>query len=1767
MTARQITALAARALALAAIAAAGAAGASAGEAPSRGFGAADFYWKLALERKEGKTPRARGTLLELLPGSEGRRRLLVRLGARRAAMLLAAGGRETELASARLTALPGTVTLVRRGGVHYLLADGRCLLRARHSGAHRGRPGARLPGGAVSLREVLRQKTGALFFSDGFSRAAGKPGPWRVRSGLWESAVHSFAAHSANPGAVRARFDPRLPADPLTAGRLRSARQGLGVNLAPLEGGALAVTRVTGSSPAEKAGLGAGDVILAMDGRPLSVKSRLIMLAGREVELTVLGAGGRKTHTVRLTPGAVTWGQTSRAAALPGARTGDVALATVGESYWGPYRLECSARTRGGAALGLAFALSAKGGGLLFRLRPARSGWRAELVRLGADGRALAGPLASGKIGAPWPDSWYRLAVDVSDDGKGAPFLVRCLLGDVELLRARSAGAGFGRAGLWSAGRAGQAEFDDLIAASDRAELARRRRVPASFWAAAAADPFMAGWSMPASDWLPAAGGARYRFPCYSGARVRLAKLPAAGPVEITWAGPGGKAACSVRLDAAAGRAELLAGGKLLRRAALPAARPVEAGLARGALSVRAGGKVLLSAKVGAASRPALSVRPARLAAGGALAVCSAEGVELGFDRAPVELVTSAGVWGVANRWICDPRWSWFAGRARPLSAAWTARRFDGDQRLDLFAAPMMIRLRPPLESPRDFGLTLCGDGRSLWSGYTLVFGADNNRSTRLYRKGALVAETRAQRARFPNDFFSKPSRSALHMHWYRLALERRGDRVIFSVGGRAQLSWTDPEPLAGGRAAVWAMRGGVLVARLRLDAERVGKLEPDLGAAAQVDLAGPLAPANPFEPPPAVSRLEGGVWRVAAPTAGGPPAVRVRALDIDPAAGGILKFRFRAAPGTAVDLYLESDQVRYRLGLTGPRPDPRAEEREVNWLGAAPGVAADGEWRELSLNLGAYWRDFWRARRPAHAAPRGAGYRLVFGCLGEAGYLAAGLGGNPAGAWYELSAPEYVKPERDLAPPRPGKLRLAGNTPAERARLVVPLADPGGSGLDTRKLTMLLGARGLKVGSPGVSCSELAGRLVIDIGAVGARPGPAGEYQLVLKGIADLAGNRLVDQELSVNLEAGDDHRPPEAVAVSVKVGGAEVPLDLGPGRFRVGGGYRQCFLRRHYPERAGDPAGCELVNLTDGGYFSAFVLRPGGTFDLARFPELDMACRFGPTTPLAAVFRAGSRWAVAAINEARVQPGGRAAWCPPRPLEADRTWQRLSLPLAAIYRQNYPANPRRPTTSSLRLGDTGERRARLGAHLAVGGLRLVPAVNPAGLVFSWTAWDALGVAEYRSAVDNSPKTSPGERGVENGRPLPAKACAALKEGSAWLHLAFKDKAGNWSRPAHYRFIVDRSPPKVVRTDAAGGALPRADGFDVYLSDRTGVDPASLLLKVNGAEYKLGKSRGLSFDAAGGRLRWDARLARGRTLSVDEKLAVELSPADFAGNRAAKPLTWAWQVKLDGDRRPPSAPRVRFTARGGPRPPGRWRGSRVFHSGRISPIRNARLEVSDRDGGTVRLVRKPGPGAMAASLTERPWRLGYRPGLLFEYRASRGMRLELLLLVSGHELVVPLTGLPGAPAVADGAWHQAVLDLAAPAREKLGELPAYCVGQVIVREAAGKPNPPGSFLELRRAELWTGRTLGTGFILESVEAGSGLAGFSVVLDQKADTMPPESLSLPVGSCGAAGRRSPGGLGPGAWWLHGRARDLAGNWSGPTHYRLVVPASKVGRKE
>jgi hypothetical protein len=268
--------------------------------------------------------------------------------------------------------------------------------------------------------------------------------------------------------------------------------------------------------------------------------------------------------------------------------------------------------------------------------------------------------------------------------------------------------------------------------------------------------------------------------------------------------------------------------------------------------------------------------------------------------------------------------------------------------------------------------------------------------------------------------------------------------------------------------------------------------------------------------------------------------------------------------------------------------------------------------------------------------------------------------------------------------------------------------------------------------------------------------------------------------------------------------------------------------------------------------------------------------------------------------------------------------------------------------------------------------------------------------------------------------------------------------------------------------------------------------------------------------------------------------------------------VRWSWEVDPALDAEPPAVPGLLFTALGADSAGGA-RGRRAFVFERVSPAHGCRKAPAVFGADVLRLERSPdgAAAAMAASTEIMPWRLDRYGRLLFECRAGGGLRIELVLEIHGRKLVFPLVGGSG-PVAADGAWRQVVLDLAARARDELGKLPLYCAWQVVLREPPGAARRPEAFLELRGPELWNGSTAGAAFLLSSRDAASGLAGFSVVVDHRPDTMPPEKINLPAAGGADPVRWNLGRLEPGEWWVHARAADLAGNWSGAGHLRFYV---------
>ena len=209
------------------------------------------------------------------------------------------------------------------------------------------------------------------------------------------------------------------------------------------------------------------------------------------------------------------------------------------------------------------------------------------------------------------------------------------------------------------------------------------------------------------------------------------------------------------------------------------------------------------------------------------------------FSKAPADWRVAEGVWEIANRWECDPRWSflvgtpdgWRPGRTRNKPVViWHKRSFPGDMAVEFFIAPRMNPTSEGLrryEWVRDFNVTIGADGRDVSSGYTFMFAGFENTRSAILKGGKVIAETRDSRATFPRISMTA------HQYWYRVRVSRSGTelryRVYFSRNSTplVDLVVDDPEPLTGDRVAVWSYDCSVVVARLRIAGSVDGGLEP----------------------------------------------------------------------------------------------------------------------------------------------------------------------------------------------------------------------------------------------------------------------------------------------------------------------------------------------------------------------------------------------------------------------------------------------------------------------------------------------------------------------------------------------------------------------------------------------------------------------------------------------------------------------------------------------------------------------------------------------------------------------------------------------------------------------------------------------------------------------------------------------------------------------------------------------------------------------------
>jgi len=1379
-------------------------------------------WRLFLERASDDA----ALFLEWMP-AEGA-----------ALVELARGSRRVLWASpVRDTGPPGevrhtrTVWARRRSGRWTIWLDGSLALG---QAAAESMPGSRTGFAAESdgpeLARLSVRAPGDPRFADDFMRERPE-GVWSALKGSWELAGIRMPELSANPFSLRARWPDLERPDGFAEMRAKPPKSGLGVNLSSWRG-VVQIERITGNGPAALAGLREDDIVLAIDDqvfrsvRPFSFHEDLEGPEGSEVRLTVLRPGELRPRKVTLRRQVYRWAQIDYGEPLAGtAGPGEEpeALAAAGEPSWDGYRFEasvsCAGSTGGG---GLAFAVRDAERYHLFAMTgrseaedPPREGTLSLIRVRGLERRVLAE-----RSWRPRPGTWYRMAVEL--DGER----IAAFVDGARVLEAEDGDLPAGRIGLWAL-RGEGTRFDDVAVSSERAWTAP---APDDRAPSALADELdMRRWANPSDEWQadPASGWwlQTYRFPGEISLTVpadeAIGRLEAALGCGDSGASDGTVFELDLR-----GRSSSLRHDPRARCALRPDA-PVELVLSRdGRARVVQAGRTLLEAGGSMRRGDRVALRgPALPASLGAIRVRSDGVREYHFRRSPVDWAVEAGHWGMMNKWICDPRFSWLGGQSRSLAAIWHKRPVRGDVTLDFFAALVMISDDPPYERVGDFACTILGDGTSLASGYTFIVSGGRNRWTRLYGGGRLLAESRRPLDLLPSNVWGAQHRRALHQKWFRITLERRASRVRAMLDGREVFSVPDSLGLESGYVALWTQDNGMLVGRVRIAEDSPGQPNGRPGAARSATDPGAEppawgAPAQPAEVggltnlalgeiasriSPDGSGPSGGTAVLVENVRGGGPfaVASVRPCDVR----SLVSFDFRAESGVRVDLYLEPDSLEFgragpfRVRLTGPEC-----ENERHPVLGGPFARSDGLWHSVRLDLGRLFEAY-RASRAGAGPPEPSTVTPVFACLEEGErdeYLPAGIGGNARGARYWVSGFRIDDPVRlDRSPPQVREVLLPGEkgTPEGRVRVIF---DDDVSGVERGSIALRLrGAedrepppagrtgsgklppsvvsefepapappggrtgRVLHGGDRWMTFDPVRQELEVELAAAGLRP-PLGAIDVIA--FADRAGRRGESFSRSALLHSDSTGPVLEELEFLPELPG-ELRLDFEPGartrlelQDRVGPGSPVFSLDRSVS--AGGDSSCRL---TVANLASPFVLRLfEGMTELSRLRALSFDCRVPDQTPVNLIVR-GRKGFHGLLFTDRDDP--RSEWShgiryvgEVEGARSDGLWHRVSVDLAEVFRAAYPEMSAYPA-QGIYLADWGWNGLWPGDGYWLDNVSIEGVRRGSGLRVRWRAFDVSGVEAASWVLDRDPDTIPPERPREIASMDPASATVSLDE------------------------------------------------------------------------------------------------------------------------------------------------------------------------------------------------------------------------------------------------------------------------------------------------------------------------------------------------------------------------------------------------------------------
>ena len=756
---------------------------------------------------------------------------------------------------------------------------------------------------------------------------------------------------------------------------------------------------------------------------------------------------------------------------------------------------------------------------------------------------------------------------------------------------------------------------------------------------------------------------------------------------------------------------------------------------------------------------------------------------------------------------------------------------------------------------------------------------------------------------------------------------------------------------------------------------------------------------------------------------------------------------------------------------------------------------------------------------------------------------------------------------------------------------VVVQCVDAG-AGADLRAVEFGWNGRAVKTDSPGVRMDAATGLFRLDPAVLGMPSGPVPlTVTLSVRGIRDRLGNRLNQtRNWTLLFDRRRDHQAPPPPDIQLPVSPLTVDdFETGVGQWAMPAG---AALVRDDLEHAGGAWSLRLTQLKSQGPFRATVRSQPFNGGLYRFFAFDYLVPGELRVDFLFDTVAGPRAVHFADNDGAPRIGEIGT------LLRDAHWHHAEFDLCPMLRTGLPT-ARDCEIRSLAIGDSGVMGNVQFEQYYIDNFRVDPIQNGSnGLPVRLVATDVSGIAGYAYAVDTNPTTEPpaivnvpiprrapaatvtAASAPTKGAPiaaLPASvgsgqdwtATVPIREFAAdtfWFHARARDGAGNWSATAHRRVTVDRALPVAQAGTPVAGAKACQSLLSLPLTDvgPAGVNPRSIVLDVNGAAYDL-TNPGLTYDTVAGMLTLDVEKVAPQPLVFPNgsTVAVRLSKAlDFTGNAVLNPPAWQYTMDYAQDKIVPS---VRSLIAGAPHA--------LLHNFTFEADTG---QVDDAAAGAVLEVKPaedgmPGAGRCVRAKVKVETPVTCRllttavdahqyPTLLFHYKLSPGTAVNLGLIHYGAEqLFLQFTGDATATrgkvegAVADGNWHLAVVDLKSVVDARAAERKiAYGIVNGLFFKTPGEGKlKAGTVIDLDNVTLlMPGR--GTGKATWIATDPSGIAACSSVLDQQANTVPPEK----------DGTATPAfdfkDVAKGLWFIHTRARDGAGNWGPASHVPFLV---------